>query len=170
MRVQKWVPSLLGLFLGFVLLNLPAQSQTERIKRLYTNGEIEFESGNRVLLAGVRPTEEGLRLLAALLAGGQVDVERDDASIVAGATDRVYLKTTTRELAFPFANGEEPHQKTNSIQEFLLYHGAARVDNGRAFSRQAEFSKIEAEARAKGKGLWSYDFDETAASAPVSPA
>ena len=43
------------------------------------------------------------------------------------------------------------------LNEVLLAWGSARVEHKTAFRRENEFSKIEAEARQKGEGIWSYE-------------
>ncbi len=68
----------------------------------------------------------------------------------------VYLYVTTSEISLPVGSQAKPREKKVMVNQLMLTTGAARVNEKLSFKWKERFAKIEADARQKGEGIWSY--------------
>lgn len=156
----------------FCLVSLVPVSRAETVKVVHDDGALELAGGNLVTLAGLEFPEESRRLFPVLLAGKDVEVQPDSAPAPAGVPAPVYLYVNTSEIDMPFPQGLVPHEQKVMVNELFLALGAARVSPEKVFDQRESFLRIEAAARTRGEGIWSYEenFDAApeAAAQPVS--
>lgn len=144
--------------LCFSSFNPDGFSAREQIQKIQPDGVFIFASGRQARLAGLEVSPEGIKLLAALLAGKQVDVEPEPLMSKPGGGDFVYLYVENEMLPLPFKDPlSERKSEHVMVNRFLVAVGGARVLVESPFREQEEFLKIEVIARDKGEGIWSYD-------------
>lgn len=144
----------------------------ETVKGVHEDGTLELAGGSLVTLAGLEFPEESRRLFPVLLAGKDVEVQTDSSSVSGGAPAPVYLYVNTSEIDMPFPQGFLPHEQKVMVNELFLALGAARVQADKIFDQRESFLRIEAEARTRGEGVWSYEetFDAAPEAAPQPAA
>lgn len=119
------------------------------------DGVLTLEDGKKVVLAGIQMDAEGISVLRVL-------VQKQDlkfqilANSASGAAESAYAYLQAKYVNFPVKLNEVPDEQEVLINEFLVKVGAARVDESRDFSHKAKFLKVQAEAKEKGEGVWSY--------------
>ena len=147
------------LILAFLTVQFSPAAYPETVRAIFEDGQLELEDGRRVQLAGILPPPEGLRMLPVLLAGQEVDLEHDSAlqkAVGEGQPLPVYMYVMTSEISLPHGLKGESRKKKVMVNEIMLAIGAAQVDGKLSFKWKKRFSEIEAEARKKGEGIWSY--------------
>ena len=144
----------LAVFLWVPLLLIAQASAPElQMTEIKANGHLILTTGQEIKLAGLLIPSETVPLLKALLNGKPFELEYEAAD--ASGVPVVYLYLQMKELQLPGKKKSE--NKRRLINEFLLERGAASVDSESAFKHKERFLKIEAQAREKGEGIWSYD-------------
>ena len=137
-----------------------AGSSSAHVRAIRADGTLELANGDTIRLGGLRLTSEAVHFLSPLLAGKEIELEYDPLwGVPSGppVPKPAYVFVKTQELDFPFSPRASPRQKSVMVNQLLLGMGVARVDKSLRFKRRDEFFKIEAEARQKGEGLWSYE-------------
>lgn len=121
------------------------------------DGTMTLQDGKRVALAGVRMDEEGARILKVLAKGQDVRVELILGS-QSGGKESAYVYLQSKFLKFPWKPSSNPEEREIFLNEFLVQLGAAKVAEDHDFGHNAQFLKVQDEARQKGEGIWSYQF------------
>lgn len=130
----------------------------ERVRTVRKDGILELDTGAKVQLAGLEIPPETGPLLVVLLAGKDVQLEKESlpASAPENEAHLVYLYVKTSEVELPSKTGFDPKEKKVMVNQLLIAMGAARVDESLTFKWKERFAKIQAIAREKGEGIWSY--------------
>ena len=147
---------LLILVLAWLLMPLvDSLGYAERVTKVTPDGILEMDTGKKVVLAGLKISPEGLRLLQVLTRGRDVEIDYDPKRPTSSVPAPVYLSIRSHEMKFSRLRQIEHHKVI--LNEFLLQTGAAAVKTDASFKRKEKFLQIEARARERGEGIWSYE-------------
>ena len=119
------------------------------------DGTLTLADGKRVVLVGIQMDEEGVSVLRVLAHKQDVKLQLLTHVPVDGKKS-AYVYLLSKSVKHPGKPGAMPGEQEVLLNEFLLEIGAAKVAETQEFSRKAKFLKIQAEARKKGEGVWSY--------------
>jgi hypothetical protein len=120
------------------------------------DGTLTLESGKQVILAGVELDTDGVSVLRVL--ARKQDLRLQLLSQAApGAKEFAYAFLQAKYLKFPVKPDGASDEQEILLNEFLVQLGAAKVAEAQDFSRKAKFLKVQAEAKRKGEGVWSYE-------------
>ena len=148
-------PRALAIFL-FSLSVCASVVSAEVVKDVGRDGTLTLESGKQVVLAGVQMDTEGISVLRVL--AQKQDLKLQILSHAApGAKESVYAYLLAKYLKFPVKPEGVSDEQEILLNEFLVKVGAAKVVETQDFSHQAKFLKVQAEAKRKGEGIWSYE-------------
>lgn len=111
-------------------------------------------NGGKIKLAGIELAPEGRLLLFTLLADREVYVEYERSSSASSAKD-AYVYIPLQQLPEGSMSGVTVYRRM--LNQVLIQMGAARVDLKGNFKFKRDFLKLEAEAKRKGEGVWSYE-------------
>lgn len=128
----------------------------EIVTEVGADGTLTLESGKRVALVGIRMDDEGVSVLRVLVQKQDVKLQLIAGS-APGATELAYAYLQAKYLKFPTKLNQIPDEHEVLINEFLVKLGAAKVIETQDFRYKAKFLKVQAEARKKGEGVWSYE-------------
>lgn len=128
----------------------------EVVTEVGTDGTLVLESGKQVALAGIQMDTEGISILRVLARKQDLKFQLI-ASPVPGAKEFVYAYLKAKYLKFPSKPREIPDEQEVLLNEFLVKIGAAKVAEAQDFRHKAKFLKVQAEAKKKGEGIWSYE-------------
>lgn len=120
------------------------------------DGTLVLADGKSVVLAGIQMDEEGVSVLRVLAQKQDVKLQLVPAP-TSGGKQAAYVYLESKFVKFPEKLGEGPGEQEVLLNEFLLKVGAAKVVEGQEFSRKAKFLKVQADAKKKGEGVWSYE-------------
>jgi len=126
------------------------------VKDVGADGTLNFEDGKRVVLAGIQMDEEGISVLRVLAQKQDVKLQLIPGTLPDGKKSG-YAYLQSKYIKFPEKAGVIPAQQEVLLNEFLVKVGAAKVVETQTFSQKARFLKVQAEARKKGEGVWSYE-------------
>lgn len=137
----------------------PGRVWGEQVAEVRPDGVIEFESGRKVVLAGIRLAPEAESLLQVLIQGKVVEVKYDKSFLRSNLNDPdpVYLYVETSEIQFPFKQNLRSEEKRVMVNQLLISFGAAQVDRALSFKYREKFEAAQKGARLRGEGIWSYD-------------
>ena len=128
----------------------------EIVTKVEKDGTLTLESGKQVVLAGVQMDTEGISVLRVL--AQKQDLKLQILSHAApGAKESVYAYLLAKYLKFPVKPEGVSDEQEILLNEFLVKVGAAKVVETQDFSHKAKFLKVQAEAKRKGEGIWSYE-------------
>ena len=128
----------------------------EVVQEVGRDGTLTLESGKQVVLAGVQMDAEGVSVLRVL--AQKQDVKLQILSRAGpGAKESVYAYLLAKYLKFPVKPEGVSDEQEILLNEFLVKVGAAKVIETQDFSHKAKFLKVQAEAKRKGEGIWSYE-------------
>ena len=128
----------------------------EIVTEVGPDGTLTLESGKQVVLAGIHMDSEGISVLRVLVQKQDLRLQLI-ANAAPGAKESAYAYLQAKLLKFPAKPDDVPGEQEVLINEFLVKLGAAKVAETQEFSRKARFLKVQAEARKKGEGIWSYE-------------
>ena len=119
------------------------------------DGTLTLADGKRVALAGIHMDEDGVSVLRVL--AGKQDVKLEMLSRESpGGRESAYVYLQSKSVKFSGKTGARPSEKEVLLNEFLVEVGAAKVVEAQEFSRKDQFLKVQAAAKKKGEGVWSY--------------
>ncbi|MFA7255569.1 MAG: thermonuclease family protein [Candidatus Omnitrophota bacterium] len=146
------------LILGLLVLWAGFQPSlyAEVVTEVGTDGTLVLESGKKVALAGIQMDTEGISVLRVLVQKQDLKFQLIAPS-APGAKELAYAYLKAKSLGFPAKSHETPGEKEVLINEFLVKIGAAKVVEAQDFRYKAKFLKVQAEAKKKGEGVWSYE-------------
>lgn len=161
--MPSWRENFISLLKAFLLfqmaLGVSALAQAERVKSVHTDGTLELQDGRRLALAGIRLTEESLRMLMSMVADKDIDYEIDGAltTVYPETVEPGYVYVTTHILKLPFDPAREPDLQRMMLNEVLLETGGATVKENLEFQYKDKFRELQIKARTRGEGIWSYE-------------
>ena len=150
---QKKILVLALLLLG---AGFPATLHAEVVAKVEADGALALESGKQVVLAGVELDSEGISVLRVLAQKQDLKFQLLPQSLP-GAKAYVYAFLQAKYLKFPVKPDGVPDEQEILLNEFLVKVGAAKVAEKQEFSHKEKFLKVQAEAKRKGEGVWSYE-------------
>ena len=152
--VLRWL--LIFLLVG-ISFSIPALAL--QVKALKPSGILQLDSGKEACFAGLLIPSESLPLLSVLLAQKDLefDVEKSAEYQISEMPQAGYFYVKTFEMDFPFHPGDKPKETKIMVNELLLSLGLARVDLSKNFKHRDKFLEIEAAAKNRGMGVWSYE-------------
>lgn len=127
----------------------------EVVTEVGRDGTLTLESGKQIVLAGVELDSDGISVLRVLAQKQDVRIQLLRAA--PGIKEAAYVYLQAKYLRLPMKPQEVSEEQEILINEFLVHTGAAKVAESQDFSRKAEFLKVQAEAKRKGEGIWSYE-------------
>jgi endonuclease YncB( thermonuclease family) len=74
-----------------------------------------------------------------------------------GGKEYAYAYLQAKYVKFPAKLRDIPDEQEVLLNEFLVKIGAAQVDESQDFSHKTKFLKVQAEAKTRGEGVWSYE-------------
>jgi hypothetical protein len=148
---KNWLPLLL---ISACIFSQPLFA--EIVKEVGSDGMLTMEDGKQVFLAGVEMDIEGISVLRVLVQKQDLKLQLIARSSK-GSKEFAYAYLNAKQLKFPAKMNETPGEQEVLINEFLVKLGAAKVAEAQDFSRKAKFLKVQAEAKKKGEGIWSYE-------------
>lgn len=118
-----------------------------------------MQDGKEVRFAGIFIPSESYPLLSVIISGKELDFEPEYSEDYRGpeSAEAGYFFVQTFEMDFPFKPESQPKETKVMVNELLVSMGLARVDREKQFKHREDFLKIEAEARDRGMGIWSYE-------------
>ena len=128
-----------------------------RVSKINDDGSFIVSTADQYELAGIKLTEEGARLLPAILLGKDLQVEFESGVSVPSGSKLVYVFVSKREIPFPFTVGKAPMLDKILVNRFLVQTGAASIDIERGIKYLAELTALQETAKSQGEGLWSYE-------------
>ena len=138
------------------LIFLPSILCAEIVTEVGPDGTLTLESGKKVVLVGIQMDTEGISVLRVLAQKQDLKFQLITHS-APGAKEFAYAYLKGKYLRFPAKPNDIPDEKDVLINEFLVKVGAAKVVETQDFSHKAKFLKVQAEAKKKGEGIWSYE-------------
>lgn len=130
-----------------------------QVKAFQPKGVLLLDNGEQASLAGITIPEESLALLSVILSQKDLEFEFENSDDY--KSDELpkagYFFVKTIEMDFPFKPEDKPRESTVMVNKLLLSLGLARVDAAKKFKHRDKFLEIEAEAKARGMGVWSYE-------------
>ncbi|HNX68748.1 MAG TPA: thermonuclease family protein [Candidatus Omnitrophota bacterium] len=129
--------------------------RAETVEDVTSDGTLVLSGGKKVVLAGIRIDPEGISVLRVLVK--KQDLRLDQATVPPpDASQAVYAYLKAKSLTFPAKPQDVSEENEILLNGFLLSLGAARVAEAEQFEKKAEFMELQAEAKKKGEGVWSY--------------
>jgi len=131
----------------------------EKIRHIRDDGIMVLDSGKKVTFAGIQLSKEALRMLPAILAEGNIEVEiaKLKPKPDRGEAQPVYLFVKMKELDWNVPGNSAVGQRKVMVNELLLKTGAAWLDPQITdFKEKNKFAEIQNQARTEGQGIWSY--------------
>lgn len=128
----------------------------EPVAEVEKDGTLRLEDGKKVFLVGIRMDSDGVAVLRVL-------AQKQDLKLQLIKSDKpadkeaAYAYLQAKFVKFPVKPNGIPDEEEVLLNAFLLKTGAAKVDEAQDFGRKEEFLKIQAEAKVKGEGVWSYE-------------
>lgn len=119
--------------------------------------ELALDNGSQIRFAGLILTPEAPKVLAVIFSKSDVQINEEKSLFIEGAPPAVYLYLKTSEIDFPSSGSPSVREPSIFLNEMLLRHGLATVDESVEFSRKESFLKIQDEARLSGMGIWSQE-------------
>ena len=151
MRVS---PRAVILFLFSVGVCNPLAS-AQVVREVGRDGILTLEGGKQVVLAGIQMDADGISVLRVLAQKQDLKFQLLSKS-APGAKESAYAYLQAKYLKFPVTPKGVSGEQEILLNEFLVKIGAARVAEAQDFSHKARFLKVQAEAKRKGEGIWSY--------------
>jgi endonuclease YncB( thermonuclease family) len=146
-------------WLGLLLIGTCAFSAplfAEIVKEVGPDGMLTMVDGKQVFLVGVQMDTEGVSVLRVLAQKQDLKLQLIARS-APGAKEFAYAYLKAKYVKFPAKLNETSGDQDILLNEFLVKTGAAKVAEAQDFSRKAKFLKVQAEAKKKGEGVWSYE-------------
>jgi hypothetical protein len=151
-RATSWC--LFWLLTGLCLFS--AALYAEPVAAVEKDGTLTLESGKKIFLVGIGMDTEGISVLRVLAQKQDLKLQLI-ANPKPGAPEAAYAYLQAKYLKFPVKPNGIPDEEEVLLNEFMVKIGAAKVAEDQDFPRKAHFLKIQAEAKAKGEGVWSYE-------------
>jgi hypothetical protein len=135
------------------------QAQAAQVKSIKPTGALELENGQIAQFAGLIIPQESFSILSVLVSGKDLEFERESSEDYPkdAPSESGYFYVQTFEMDFPFKPNDPPRETKVMVNQLLISMGLARVDAEKNFKHREKFLKIEAEARSRGMGIWSYE-------------
>lgn len=131
--------------------------RAEEVVSFKADGVLTLNDGSLVRLAGVELPPESASLLAVLLGGKQVEIEKVESEITGTEPLPVYVYVQTSEIPQPHPADIKAREKRIMINELLLRLGAARMLESESGKHREDFESAQTEAKNGGQGIWSYE-------------
>ena len=131
-------------------------ASAEIVKDVGADGTLTLESGKRVALAGVQMDTEGVSVLRVLAQKQDIRIQLL-SNTTPGGKHSAYAYLLAKYLKFPVKPTGISDEQEILLNEFMIKIGAAKVADTQIFSHKAKFLKVQAEAKRKGEGVWSYE-------------
>lgn len=131
--------------------NLLYAAQIEEIQK---DGSLKLDDGSSLKLAGIILSTEAPKIIAAISAGQELEIEIVPTD---SASQSAYVYILSHEISLPFDPLSIPNTQRRMMNEMLLQMGAASLEKGTEFLYKSRFQALEDEAKMRGYGIWSYE-------------
>lgn len=126
------------------------------VNNVGADGTLNLADGKKVVLVGIKMDEEGISILRVLVEKQDVKLRLITGPSSSGK-EYAYVYLQSKSVKFPEKLGDARGEQEVLLNEFLIKVGAAKVAESQNFSHKAKFLKVQAEAKKKGEGVWSYE-------------
>ena len=126
------------------------------VEKVTPDGHLILADGKQIALAGIRMDAEGASVLRVLAEKQNVRLEILRTVSGAQGEETAYAYLNAKSIPLPFKETDLAGQERILLNRFLIRLGAAKVNEAQEFSKKADFLRIQAEAKRKGEGVWSY--------------